>query len=252
MFTHAVTRKPGDDFAGGITTSGLGMPSYELMKRQHRAYVETLRSLGLEIIEMDALPGYPDAYFVEDTAVVTPDVAVITLPGAKPRRGEEETIEPVLSRYRKIERIRPPGTVDGGDVLAVNGHYFIGISDRTNREGAGQLGRILEQYGNTWSPVPVGAGLHLKSSVNHVGNDMLIVTREFADLDLFGKYFKIVLEKDEACAGNALLIHETLIIPAGFPGVRKKLETTGLEIVELDVSEARKMDGGLTCMSLRF
>ncbi len=124
MFTHAIVRKPGDDFARGITTSNLGIPQHELIMKQHEAYVRILRSLGLELIVLDALPDYPDAYFVEDTAVVTPGVAVITNPGAGDRKGEEDTIEPVLEKFRKTLRIHAPGTVDGGDVLQVDSHFF--------------------------------------------------------------------------------------------------------------------------------
>lgn len=252
MFTHAITRKPGINFAAGITSSHLGVPDYQLMSQQHAAYVDTLASLGLEVVELDPLPGYPDAYFVEDTAIVTPDVAVITRPGARARRGEEKAVEPVLAQYRRIERIHAPGTVDGGDVLAVGTHFFIGISHRTNKQGAAQLGRILERYGNTWRSVPVTSGLHLKSSINYVGHNTLLVTREFSGLSLLKGYQKIIVDNGEEYAGNTLAVNGTLIIPAGFPKTRKKLRAAGYEIVALDVSEARKMDGGLTCMSLRF
>jgi dimethylargininase len=252
IFTHAIIRKPGDNFAHGITTSNLGTPSYELIMKQHEAYAKTLRSLGLELIVLDALPDYPDAYFVEDTAVVTPDVAIITNPGVVDRKGEEDTIERVLAKYRKTFRIHAPGTVDGGDVLMVGSHFFIGISQRTNKEGAEQLGRILEEYGNTWTTVLVEAGLHLKSSVNYISKNMLLITERFSCRDEFKGYDKIVLDKAEEYAGNTLLINGSLIIPEGFPGTMKKLASTGLDIIELDVSEVRKMDGGLTCMSLRF
>jgi dimethylargininase len=251
MFTYAIARKPGGNFAQGLTTSDLGAPSYELIVKQHEAYTRTLRSLGLKVIVLEAQPDYPDAYFVEDTAVVTPDVAVITNPGAESRRGEEDTIKPILARYRKTVRIQAPGTVDGGAVLMVGTHSFIGISDRTNEEGAEQLGRILEEYGNSWTVVPVETGLHLKSSVNYVGRNTLLVTEEFADLELKA-HDKITLDKAEEYAANTLLINDCLITPKGFPNTRKRLEVMGLEIVELDVSEVRKMDGGLTCMSLRF
>jgi dimethylargininase len=252
MFTHAVTRRPGENFAQGLTTVDLGPPSYERMAEQHEAYVEVLRSLGLEVIVLEAEPDYPDAHFVEDTAVVTPDVAVLTNPGAEARRGEEATIEPVLARYREIVRIRPPGSVDGGDVLMVGTHFFVGISDRTNREGAEQLGRILGRYDYTWTAVPVGAGLHLKSSVNSVGGNTLLVAQGFAARAEFDEYDKIILGEEEAYAANTLWVNDRLIVPQGFPGTRKRLEVLGLGIIELDVSEARKMDGGLTCMSLRF
>lgn len=238
--------------AAGLTTSHLGSPEYALMMQQHTAYVETLTAQGIEVIELDPLPGYPDAYFVEDTAIVTPDVAVIARPGARARRGEEKSIEPVLAQYRRIERIHAPGTVDGGDVLAVENHFFIGISNRTNKQGAQQLGRILERYGNTWAEVPVGESLHLKSSINYVGRNTLLVTRAFSDVSILDGYEKIVVEEGEEYAANSLLVNGVLIVPAGFPGTTEKLRDAGYEIVELDVSEARKMDGGLTCMSLRF
>ncbi len=252
MFTHAIVRKPGDDFARGITTSNLGPPHYELMMKQHEAYVKTLRSLGLQLIVLNPLPDYPDAYFVEDTAVVTPDVAIITNPGVEDRKGEEDTIEQALVTYRKTVRIRAPGNVDGGDVLMVGPHFFIGISERTNREGAKQLGCILEEYGYTWTIVLVEAGLHLKSSVTYIGKNRLLITERLAGRDEFKQYDNIIVDKTEEYAANTLLINNSLITPKGFPNTMKKLESTGFDIIELDVNEVRKMDGGLTCMSLRF
>jgi dimethylargininase len=252
MFTYAIVRKPGDDFARGITRSNLGTPSYELMIKQHEDYIKTLRSLGLKLIVLNALPDYPDAYFVEDTAVVTPELAIITNPGIEGRKGEEDTIEQALAAFRKTVRIYAPGTVDGGDVLQVNSHFFVGISERTNREGAKQLGCIFEEYGYTWATVCVEAGLHLKSSVNYIGKNTLLITEQFAGRDEFKGYDTIIVDKSEEYAANTLLINNSLITPKGFPNTIKKLKATGLGIIELDVSEMRKMDGGLTCMSLRF
>jgi len=252
MFTYAIVRKPGDDFARGITTSNFGTPRYELIIKQHEDYIKTLRSLGLELIVLNALPDYPDAYFVEDTAVVTPEVAIITNPGIEVRKGEEDTIERALAIFRKTVRIHAPGTVDGGDVLMVGAHFFIGISERTNREGAKQLRYILEEYGYTWATVCVEAGLHLKSSVNYIGKNTLLITEQFVGRDEFKGYDTIIVDKTEEYAANTLLINNSLITPKGFPNTIKKLEATGLGIIELDVSEVRKMDGGLTCMSLRF
>jgi len=252
MFTHAIVRKPGDNFARGITTSNLGTPRYELIMKQHEDYIKTLRSLGLELIVLKPLPDYPDAYFVEDTAVVTPEVAIITNPGVEVRKGEEDTIERALATFRKTVRIHAPGTVDGGDVLMVGAHFFIGISERTNREGATQLGCIFEEYGYTWAMVCVQAGLHLKSSVNYIGRNTLLITEKFAHHNEFKDCDTIIVEKTEEYAANTLLINNSLITPKGFPNTIKKLEATGLDIIELDVSEVRKMDGGLTCMSLRF
>jgi dimethylargininase len=252
MFTQAITRKPGEDFAQGITTAGLGVPDYPLMLEQHAVYVSTLRLLELEVLELEPLPGFPDAYFVEDVAVVVPELAVVTNPGAKARKGEAHTIEPVLARYKEITHIQPPGTVDGGDVLMVGRRFFIGISERTNMEGAEQMGQILLRRGYTYSLVPVRAGLHLKSDVNYLGGEKLLVTEGFADNPIFDEYEKIVVEHLESYAVNTLWVNDKLITPSGFPGTLEKLWKMGFDVIELDVSEARKMDGGLTCMSLRF
>jgi len=252
MFTHTITRQPGENFADGLTTANLGKPSYPLILQQHQAYCQTLLNLGLEVITLPAEPAFPDAYFVEDPAIVTPKVAVITRPGAPARQGEEATLEPVLKQYRPIAHIQAPGTVDGGDVLMVGNHFFIGLSERTNIEGAAQLGNLLAQYGYTAETVTVAAGLHLKSSVNYVGNDTLLVINALADHPGFAQYEKIRLDPDEEYAANTLWVNDVLLMPKGFPKTHSKLTPLGLNIIELDVSEVRKMDGGLTCMSLRL
>ena len=227
-------------------------PDYETMMAQHTAYTLTLRELGLTVEVLEAQEAYPDAHFVEDTAVVFPEAAVITNPGADARKGEEVTIEEALASHRAIERITAPGTVDGGDILMVGRHFFIGVSERTNEAGAAQLGAIVEKYGYTWAPVPVAAGLHFKSSVNYVGKNSLLITEIFKDRRELDGYTLIILDTDEEYAGNTLLINETLIMPQGYPKTRAKLEPLGLAIVELKTSETQKMDGGLTCLSLRF
>ena len=253
MFTHAIARKPGPNFAQGITTAvNEESPKYETLVNQHKEYIATLKSIGLEVILLDALPDHPDAYFVEDTAVVATDVAVITNPGADARKGEEETIAPVLAQYRKTEKIRPPGTVDGGDILQVGKHFFIGLSERTNHEGAGQLSHILKRYGYTDTIVAAGEGLHFKSSVNYVGQNTLLITEDFSENAQFEGYDTIVVDSIESYAANTLFINNHLLVPRGYPDTRKKLEMLDFKIIELDTSEVRKMDGGLTCMSLRF
>lgn len=252
LYKHAITRKPGRNFAEGLTTVKNEQPDYELMIRQHSEYVQALRSLGVEVILLDPLPEYPDSYFVEDTAVVFPEAAVITNPGAESRKGEEDGIELVLSRFRDTKRIFHPGTVDGGDVMQAEKHFFIGISERTNGEGVRQLGKILQDHGYSWEKVSVGEGLHLKSGVNYFGNNTMLLTEGFAVDSAFSGYDRIVLDEDEEYAGNTLLVNGFLLTPAGFPKTINKLKNAGFEIIELNVSEVRKMDGGLTCMSIRF
>lgn len=251
-FTHAIVRKPGSNFGEGLTTSGLGAPDFERMMVQHAEYVRSLEEAGLTVTMLAPEPDFPDAHFVEDVAVVTSDVAVITNPGAPSRRGEERTVEPVLAEYRPVSRIQPPGTLDGGDVLMVGSHFFIGISERTNPAGADQLGSILERFGATWTAVDVGKGLHLKSGVNHAGGDALLLTEAFSRMEAFAGYDRIVLDPQEAYAGNSLWVNDRLLVPSGFPGTLEKLEKAGLPIRVLDVSEVQKMDGGLTCLSIRF
>lgn len=206
----------------------------------------------MAVTELETLEGYPDAHFVEDAAVVLPEVAVITCPGAVSRQGEVATIEAALQPFRQTVRIRPPGTLDGGDVLVIGRRCFIGLSHRTNLAGAAQLGEILSGLGYAWQTVPVAAGLHFKSGVNTVGQGTLLTTRAFADHPALAEYQRIVVTEAEAYAANTLLINGRLIMPAGFPDTRQKLSTLGASIIELDTSEFRKMDGGLTCLSLRF
>jgi len=252
MYTYAITRLPGENFADGITTSTLGRPAYPHILLQHQAYRQALQNLGLEVILLPDEPGYPDAYFVEDPAIVTPTVAIITRPGASSRRGEELTLEPVLKKYRPVVHIEPPGTVEGGDILMVENHFFIGISDRTNQQGAAQLADFLAKAGHTSEYIPVASGLHLKSSVNYIGHSTLLLTQSLADHPAWKRYNKMLLDPDEEYAANTLWVNDTLLTPRGFPKTLSKLTSLGMKILELDVSEVQKMDGGLTCMSLRF
>lgn len=251
-FTRAIVRTPGPDAADGLTTSHLGRPELPLLLAQHSAYIDTLRTLGLEVMVLPPLPGFPDAYFVEDAAVVTPTIAVITRPGAPSRRGEVASIESALARLLPIARIEPPGTIEGGDVLRVGNRFFIGLSDRTHEDGARQLVRILDKHGFEGLLVPVGAGLHLKSSINSLGGDHLVVAAGFVPGSAFAEYDLLVLDPGDDYAANTLCVNGTLLVPAGFPRARRRLERRGLPIREVATSEMRKMDGGLTCLSLRF
>ncbi len=250
--TRALCRRPGPEVARGLTTADLGAPDHERTLAQHDAYLTALRDCGLEVTVLDALPGHPDAHFVEDTAVITPRVAIVTRPGHPDRQGEEDSIAAALVDCgRPLERIAAPGTVDGGDVLQVGDHVFIGLSSRTNAAGAAQLATILAAHGHPSTTVSVAEGLHFKSSVNEVG-DALLVTADFADRPELQEHRRLVVPRGEEYAGNTLRINGTLITPAGYPGTRALLDELGLPVVELDTSEFRRMDGGLTCLSLRF
>src|SRR5438067_5533831 len=185
---QAILRRPGADFADGITTSRLGAPDHPRMLAQHAAYATTLRALGLGVDVLEPLPGFPDAYFIEDVAVIVPELAVIARPGAPSRRGESEAIVPVLARHREIGRVEDPATLDGGDVLIVDRTVFVGLSARTNTEGAAQLARFLEPHGYRVRTVPVATGLHLKSSVSWLGGETLLLSERFASVPELSGY----------------------------------------------------------------
>lgn len=250
--TRAIARSPGVNAGAGLSSAGLGAPDVETMVAQHRNYVGVLESLGLQVTVLDADEAFPDGCFVEDTAVVTPNVAVITRQGAPSRRGEEGVIEPLLARHRPIARIVEPGTVDGGDIVVSGNRVLIGLSGRTNEEGARQLARILEADGSRCITLAAGDGLHLKSSVNSVGCDRLLITQAFSDRPELKAFERIVIPAEESYAGNSLWMNGQVLVPAGFPRTRELIEAVGIETIETGMSEFRKMDGGLTCLSLRF
>ena len=250
MYTKAIVRRPGRNFAEGITASNLGKPDFEKALEQHSAYCEALKGCGLELKVLEADERYPDGCFVEDTAIVTGEVAVITRPGAASRMGEEAKIEETLSEFRKIETIKHPGTLDGGDVLKVENHFFTGISGRTNRDGARQLSAILSKYGYTVSETEVGEGLHLKSGIAYLGKGNFISLDGLSKIT--GSSAIIISDQEESYSANCLRLNDYLLIPKGFPKSKKKIVELGYKIIELDMSEFRKMDGGLTCLSLLF
>ena len=252
MFTHAITRLPGPDYPQGLTTSTLAAPDLDLTLAQHAAYVSCLESLGLTVTVLPPAPGFPDACFVEDTAVVVREVAVIARPGAPSRQGETESMAGPLAAHRPLAHIEAPGTLDGGDILQVGRRFFIGVSDRTNEHGARQLADILGAHGYESVIISVAAGLHLKSSLNYVGENTMLVTEDFAGHPSIQGFRRIVTPAGEEYAANTLLVNGTLITPAGYPRTRAMLRSVGLPVTELDTSEYRKMDGGLTCLSLRL
>lgn len=252
MFTRAITRRPSEEMVNGITSQSLGKPVFELALEQHAAYVKALESLGLEVTVLDAEPGYPDCCFVEDTAVVCEDFAIIAPLGAPTRQGEQKTIEPVLAQYKPLERVLPPALFEGGDVLQVEKTFYIGITDRTNREGTDAFGEIVRKYGYDCKAVPCGPNLHFKTDVNYIGNNTVLVSPFFESSPDLAGFTRIVVDDDEAYARNCLFINGTVIVPGGFPKTLEKVKATVVPVIVLDMSEFRKLDGGLTCLSLRF
>jgi dimethylargininase len=251
-FSMAIVRMPSLTLAHGLTKSDLGRPDYTLFLTQHLSYTAVLRSLGLKILKLPSLPEFPDAHFIEDVAVITPEVAVITRPGAPERLGEIEHIRDILSDLRPLAAIEEPGTLDGGDVMRIEQTVYIGLSTRTNEEGAKQLAGILAPYGYETHLVPLVEGLHLKSSVNYIGRNTLLMTEAWASHPLFESFDKIIVPAEEAYAANSLLVKNRLLTPMNFPETQALLREAGFEILEIDATEMQKMDGGMSCMSLRF
>lgn len=237
----------------GLTSSDLAKPDYEIALIQHAAYIDALKECGLEVIILDADDDYPDSTFVEDTALLTPEFAVITRPGARSRRGETGAIENRLKDFfSHIERVEPPGTVDAGDIMMLGHHCYIGRSERTNSEGAEQIIQILKANGLTGSTIPLKDVLHLKSGVAYIENNNLVAAGEFIGRPEFERFNVIKVVDAERYAANCLWLNGTVLIPSGFTRTKRDIENFGYETIALDMSEFQKLDGGLSCLSLRF
>jgi dimethylargininase len=253
MFTHAIVRTPCPEMVDGITSVKLGRPDYSLALEQHQEYVEALRSLGLKITILEPDSRYPDSTFVEDVVLCTSGFSVITNPGVVSRKGEKENMERVLgSYYDVIEYIHPPGTLEAGDVMMAGNHFYTGISQRTNQEGADQLIRILEKHKLKGEKVELKNLLHLKSGISYLENNNLLIGKELFDHPAFNDFGKISVGKDEDYAANSLWVNGTVLVPEGFPETRRNIEQAGYPTISLAVSEFEKLDGGLSCLSLRF
>jgi dimethylargininase len=254
MFTEAIVRIPGRNFDQGLTTVQLGVPRFELVLTQHAEYCAALRGCGLNVTTLEADPDHPDSTFVEDTAVVTARSAILTRPGALSREGEVTAMRPILQRFfPALTEIETPGTLDGGDICEAGEHFFLGVSQRTNEEGARQLAAHLASMGFTSEVVDVRgiqSILHLKSGVSYVGENTLVVIEEMAGT--FSGYERIVVAQEESHAANCVRVNDRVLVAAGYPRLIGELRERGFSPLELDMSEFQKMDGGLSCLSLRF
>ncbi len=237
----------------GITTANLGTPDYSKAIEQHQNYIVALKKCGLNVTVLEADENFPDSTFVEDTALITPHCVIITNPGAESRQQEIQSMKITLSDFfDHIETINSPGTVEAGDIMMVGNHYYIGLSARTNLSGANQMTEILKKYGMTASTIPLKEVLHLKTGLSYLENNNLLVCGEFQSISEFQQYNQLRVEADEAYAANSVWINGHVLIPAGFPKARQLVESCNYQVIEVDVSEFQKIDGGLSCLSLRF
>lgn len=256
MFSNVIVRRPCRAMVDGITSNPqLGKPDYELALKQHDSYIAALKTCGVTVTVLPADERYPDSCFVEDPAVITRKCAIITNPGAPSRNGEKDEIIGAVRAFfseDQIEYIQAPGTLEGGDVMMVGDHFYVGRSARTNAEGIRQFIAILEKHGLSGSEVTLEEVLHLKTGVNYLENNNLLVSGEFTAKPEFAGFNRFEIPEAEAYAANCIWVNGTVIVPEGYPAVEAAVRSMGYRVLLVDTSEFRKLDGGLSCLSLRF
>ena len=254
-FTHAITRKPSASIVAGLRAVDTGTPDLGLMQRHHADYVAALRSTGATVVELDALEAFPDSVFVEDTALCLPEGAVVMRPGAPSRLGEAAEMAPHLrALYSDVERIAGAESfIEGGDILTTETEILVGRSARTNAAGIEELTRLVTPWGHRVREVFTPPGvLHFKTDCSLLDGETILSTAQLAASGCFAGYRVIlVAEGEEACA-NTIRFNDLVIMPAGFPKTRELLDQAGYQVAEIGNSECAKLDGGMSCLSLRF
>jgi dimethylargininase len=255
-FDRAIVRPPAASFAQGITSSGLGPPALARALVQHADYCAALEAAGLALVRLAPDASHPDSTFVEDTAVATERGVVLARPGAPSRRGETASIALACERLGiACAAIEPPGTLDGGDVCEADGDFLVGISERTNGEGARQLAAILAGWGYSAATIdvrPVPRLLHLKTGLSDLGDGRLAAIAPLLVHPALANFDLVPVDDDEAYAANCVRVNDRVLVAAGCPKFAARLAALGLALVPLEMSEYRKMDGGLSCLSLRL
>lgn len=250
----AVTRGVSPSMADCELTFSPRVPiDIEGARTQHRAYEECLERLGCRVIQLASDPRLPDSVFIEDTAVVLNEIAIMAHSGARSRRAETKAVSQEIARHRKVTRIKPPATLDGGDVLVVGRSVFVGLSRRTNQAGLKQMDSLLTPLGYRVTGVPVLGALHLKSAVTQVADRTLLVNRNWTDASVFERTADLIdVAPGEPHAANALLVGDVVVYPAAHPQTRHRLDERGIKVMCLDISDLAKAEGGVTCCSLIF
>ena len=224
----------------------------ERARNEHRSYVQALEALGCEVEWLRPLPEHADGVFVEDTAVVLPELAVIARPGAASRRGETETVSAALERHRRLSRLTAPACLEGGDVLRIGRTLFVGVSGRTNAAGVEQLRQALAPHGYGVQPLAVRSCLHLKSACSFIDPDTVLVNPDWVEAAAFGAARVITVDPSEPYGANTLTIAGTTLVSTAFPHTTQRLRAVGVRCLALEVRELHKAESALTCMSLIF
>ena len=247
----AITRQVSPRFCDCELTHLERIPiNLEIARAQHDDYTQALEKLNCHIIELPAEPDFPDSVFVEDTAVILPEAALVTRPGAQSRRGEIKDIAATLRPYRELIYVREPATVDGGDVLVIGHEIFVGLSTRSGLEAVTQMQEALGGFGYRVTGLPLYDCLHLKSAVTALGPDAVLINPRWVETGPFAKYERVEISPGEPFAANILMIGDSGIYPTAFPETQRILEKRGVPLITVDVSEIAKAEGAVTCCSL--
>ena len=253
-FSHAVTRLPGTEIVNGLRAVDTGAPDLETFRNHHADYVDALRSTGASVTVLDPLTGYPDAVFVEDTALCLPEGAIAMRPGAETREGEVPSmVEALRGLYGDVLTVEAPARIEGGDILVTEREILVGLSDRTDREGVEALRRLSERWGYAVRVVETPPGvLHFKTDCSLLDEETVLSTRRLAASGCFEGYRVVETADGEEASANTIRFNDLVIMPAGFPRTAQRLAGEGFTVREIGNSEAAKLDGGMSCLSLRF
>lgn len=253
-FTHAITRLPSVSIVDGLRAEDTGTPDIDVFRKHHADYVAALRATGAQVTELPAMESFPDSVFVEDAALCLPQVAIVMRPGAPSRLGEAAKMAPVLrGLYDEVVTIEGPGFIEGGDILVTEREILIGTSARTDSAGVEELRRAVSNWGYTVREVATPADvLHFKTDCSLLDAETILSTKRLDASGCFEGYRVIhTAEGEEACA-NSIRFNDSLIMPSGFSKTAEKLVKAGYDVREVGNTEAAKVDGGMSCLSLRF
>ncbi|MCR9254651.1 MAG: arginine deiminase family protein [Alphaproteobacteria bacterium] len=253
-FTHALTRRPGPEIVDGLRAMDTGTPDLDLFRAHHDDYVAALRETGAEVTVLPALPGFPDAVFIEDAALCLPEGAVVMRPGAASRRGETPSIaEALRDNYDRVLEIEGPGFIEGGDILVIERDILVGKSDRTDAAGVAELTDRLRPWGygvrELQTPPDV---LHFKTDCSVLDDKTVLATERLARTGCFEGYEVVLTAPGEEAAANSIRFNDLVLMPEGFPETAARVNDAGYRVRQIGNSEAAKLDGGMSCLSLRF
>lgn len=253
-FSRAITRRPAASIVDGLRAEDIGTPDLAQMLKDHAHYVSVLKSTGAEVIELPALDAFPDAVFVEDTALCLPQGAILMRPGAPSRMGEVAQMAPTLRDcYDDVRDITGPGHVEGGDILVTGREILVGRSDRTDAEGVAELRAIVADWGHSLREVFTPPGvLHFKTDCSLLDGETILSTRRLDASGCFEGYRVLHVADGEEAAANTIRFNRHVLCPAGFPRTAEMLDQQGYDVVQINNTECAKLDGGMSCLSLRF